>query len=121
MNKQSSTQTTTILVIVLGLLVLSFIFKAEILVKIATGIGILALVFPVIGQWIEFIWMKIAEVLGWINTRVLLGVVFFIVLFPISILYRLTSKDLLRLKKPQGSVFFSRDHIYSKEDFENIW
>ncbi len=118
---KKDTTNTTILVIVLGLLVLSYLFKAPVLIHIATGIGVVSLLVPKIGQWIEWAWMKLAEVLGWINTRILLGIVFFIILFPISVLYRLVSRDSLKLKRGQGSVFFSRDHTYTSKDFENIW
>ena len=40
-------------------------------------------------------WMKFAQVLGWINTRILLGVFFYLVLTPIGVLLRLFGKDLL--------------------------
>ncbi len=40
-------------------------------------------------------WMRFAFVLGWINTRILLGLFFYLVLTPIGWLLRLTGKDLL--------------------------
>ncbi|MBM2846150.1 MAG: conserved rane protein of unknown function [Bacteroidetes bacterium] len=43
-------------------------------------------------------WMRFAFVLGWINTRILLGVFFYLVLTPIGLVLRLTGKDLLSLK-----------------------
>jgi len=38
-------------------------------------------------------WMKFGHVLGWINTRVILGILFFAVVTPISALMRLLGKD----------------------------
>lgn len=43
-------------------------------------------------------WMKFAFVLGWVNTRVLLGLFFYLILTPIGLILRLTGKDLLGLK-----------------------
>jgi hypothetical protein len=43
-------------------------------------------------------WMKFAFVLGWINTRILLGLMFFLVFTPIGLILRLTGKDLLDQK-----------------------
>jgi hypothetical protein len=43
-------------------------------------------------------WMKFAFVLGWINTRILLGLMFFLVFTPIGVVLRLTGKDLLDQK-----------------------
>ena len=42
---------------------------------------------------VERVWMRLAAVLGWINTRILLGVVFFFVLFPVSLVMRMLRKD----------------------------
>lgn len=40
-------------------------------------------------------WMKLAFVLAWVNTRVLLGLFFYLVMTPIGVLLRLFGKDLL--------------------------
>jgi hypothetical protein len=42
------------------------------------------------------LWMKLAEVLAWINTRILLGVVFYLVVTPIGLVMRLLKHDPLR-------------------------
>jgi hypothetical protein len=42
------------------------------------------------------LWMKLAEVLAWINTRILLGVVFYLVVTPIGLIMRLLRRDPMR-------------------------
>ncbi len=118
-NKPSTT--STILIIVLGLLVLSYIFKNDTFVLVATLIGVFSMVFPILGKGVEWVWFKIAEVLGWINTRILLGIVFFVFLFPLALLTRLGKKNMLQLKRTNGSTFINRNHQYKKEDLENMW
>jgi hypothetical protein len=44
-------------------------------------------------------WWKLAMVLGWVNSRVLLSLVFFILLTPIGVIWRLTGKDPLSRRR----------------------
>ena len=41
-------------------------------------------------------WMWTGHVLGWINTRILLGIVFYGLITPIGIVFRLMGKDTMR-------------------------
>lgn len=44
-------------------------------------------------------WMKVAHVLGWINTRLLLGLVFYGVIAPMGLIMRLLGHDPLRRRR----------------------
>tara|TARA_B100000287_G_C20220539_1_gene617849 strand:- start:87 stop:479 length:393 start_codon:yes stop_codon:yes gene_type:complete len=44
-------------------------------------------------------WMKLGSVLGWINSRIILGIIFFLVLFPIAFIMKLFNYDPLKKKK----------------------
>ena len=44
------------------------------------------------------LWTKIGHVLGWFNTRLLLGIVFYLVIAPIGIVLKLMGKDPLHRK-----------------------
>lgn len=111
----------TILVIVAGLLLLSFIFDAPLMVAIATTVGVASLVSNHLANAIVWFWEKLAQVLGFINTRILLSVLFYLFLFPIAMLSRLFSKDPMQLKNPKASVFVTRNHTYTSKDLENMW
>ena len=39
------------------------------------------------------IWLKFGHVAGWINTRIILGIMFYLVFFPFGVLMRLFGKD----------------------------
>jgi Saxitoxin biosynthesis operon protein SxtJ len=41
-------------------------------------------------------WMWIGHILGWINTRILLGIVFYGLITPIGMVFRLMGKDIMR-------------------------
>jgi hypothetical protein len=50
-------------------------------------------IFPVALVWPYKGWMLIGHVLGWINTRIILGFVFYVVVTPIGLYRRLLGKD----------------------------
>ena len=47
-------------------------------------------------------WVKFGEILGMIIAPIVMGLVYFIILTPISLLVRLFGKDLLKLKKTKA-------------------
>jgi len=55
-----------------------------------------ALLVPMVLGPVYRLWMKIGHVLGWINTRITLGVMFFLIFAPVALLLRLLGKDMLR-------------------------
>jgi flagellar biosynthesis protein FlhB len=110
-----------VLVITAGFLLFYLLFEIEILLYIAVAIAVLGALSQNIAQAINWLWMKIALVLGWINTRILLSLIFFLFLTPIALFSRLFTKDPLRLKQPKNSNFDERNHLYNKEELENIW
>ncbi len=57
---------------------------------------ILGLISPKVLYYPYKFWMKLGYLLGWFNSRIILGFIFFIVLLPISFLMRLSKYDPLR-------------------------
>ncbi|MEM7102979.1 MAG: SxtJ family membrane protein [Bacteroidota bacterium] len=110
------------LVIVAGLLVISYIFNLVVLIKIATVLGLIFVFIPFLGNWVVWFWFKLAEVLGYVNSRILLSVIFFLMLTPLAFMARFFSKDPLKLKKKSdNSVYRERNYKYKKRDLENPW
>lgn len=127
-QNQNQDRYKNILVIVIGFSVIAFIFRnrfpefSTILGRVALGIGLLSLISSFAAKWIEWAWLKLALGLGWINSRILLSVIYFVFLLPVAWVSRLFTKDPLKLKaKTAGSLYHVRDHEYKKEDLENIW
>jgi len=52
-----------------------------------------AVVFPKSLTWVYKRWMALGHVLGWINTRIILGFIFYFIVTPIGIVRRLLGKD----------------------------
>lgn len=68
-------------------------------------------------------WMSFAEVLGRINSRIILSAVFYLVLTPVAFLFRLFSGDYLvqARKSGDGSYYHPRGHVYTAGDLEKPW
>ncbi|MFD2937197.1 SxtJ family membrane protein [Spirosoma flavum] len=110
------------LVIVTGLVVLYFVFKSPWCLYAAAAVGLLSLAIPVAGDLIVKAWFKVAEILGNINGKIILSVLFFVFLFPIALLYRMTAKNPLSIKRTSEESFYTeRNHLYTKEDLEQMW
>ena len=56
---------------------------------------VVALLQPVLLGPVNSVWLKISIVLGWVNTRLVMGVMFFLLIAPIGIIMRLFGKDTL--------------------------
>ena len=112
----------TILVIVTGLLAIAWIFDIPLLGKIAVVVGAISIFVPAAARGIEWVWFKLALGLGWINSRILLSVIYFLFLLPIAWISRLFTKDPLALRKnKRATLFVTRDHLYTQKDLEDIW
>ena len=72
-------------------------------------IGIPSLILAIIKPSLLFYpykaWMALGLILGWINSRIILGLVFILVLQPISLIMRIFGYDPLRQKKSNGTTY----------------
>jgi len=112
------------LVIVTGLLVFYFIFGSRYpwLLYVGVTVGVLSIAIPIVGDWIVKGWFKLAEILGAINGRILLSLVFFLILFPIAVLSRMGRKNPLSLRSDKSaSAFTERNHLYTPKDLAQVW
>jgi predicted ferric reductase len=90
--------------------------------------GILAAVFilagllaPTLLKPFNKIWMGLSIILGFITSRIILTILFYLIITPIALIFRLTGKDPLDLKfsKKSGSYWIKRENTsLSKIDFE---
>lgn len=110
------------LTMVTGFAALYFIFDSVWLLYIAVGIGLISLIIPAAGRGLVWGYLKIGHAMGWVNSRILLSVVYFVFLLPISLIFKVNQKNPLQLKnKGEASIWKERNHTYEPKDLENIW
>lgn len=88
-----------------------------------TAMAILAvdMICPVIFKPFAFLWFGLAKIMGTFMSKIMLALVFFLVVFPIGFLRRISGKDSLRLRqfrKEKTSVFAERNHEYTAADLD---
>ncbi len=111
--------------IVVGLLALHIFTESHYLIWLyaAFGIGLCILFLPYVSRLIACGWYKLAQGLGSVNSKLLLSLLFFAFLLPLSLFYRLLRRNALALTNgPQlPTLYKERNHLYRAGDLEKTW
>ena len=118
---KSDSSRSTVLVIVVGFLALHLIFSWNWAVIVSLVVGVLGIISVSTSRKIEWLWFKIAGILQYIIPNILLTLIYFLILFPLSILSKLFHKDLLMLSDKHNSYFVDVNKKVDKESFEKTW
>lgn len=122
MKKNNPNTALTVLTIIVGLLVVNYFAKNEVLLWITIAIGVLSILSAWIRNTIHFIWMKLADILGLIVPKIILSLIFFLIVTPLGIFSRwLSPKEQLILKNNKDTTFFEADKKFEKAFFEKPW
>ena len=87
-----------ILLIIAGILFYKERESYELIILLGIAFIGLGLGMPIILKPFYLVWMNFAVILGWFMTRLILGLLFYIVVSPISLISRLFGKEFLDLK-----------------------
>lgn len=82
------------------------------------------LVAPAVLGPVHRLWVQLAYVLAWINTRVILGLFFYVILTPVSTVMRLARRDILRRRfnRTTHSYWHSRGTMKpAKSSYEHLY
>jgi hypothetical protein len=114
----------TILTICVGLLVVYAFTKKQYdaLLYVSIALGLVGMFSVYLTSKIAWAWMKLAEGMGFVTSKILLSSIFFLILFPVALLSRIGNKDNLILKKKtSGSYYKERNHTFISKDLEQVW
>jgi hypothetical protein len=74
----------------------------------AVVLGIPGLIKPALMRWIFVGWMIVVFPIGWVISQVILGVMYFLILAPVALFFRLRGRDLLNRKAaPEKTTYWS--------------
>ena len=111
--------------IVLGVLGVLFLWREKEWYPYFIVLSVLFLVptifLPIILKPVQKLWMIMAVLLGWLMTRVILSILFYLVITPIGITMRLCGKDFLNrsFEEHSDSYWIPRETVtHNKEDYE---
>lgn len=120
MNEKEKARETLLVLALASLVFLGFIKEEWPLAGYAAAFFLfIALFVPPLARTLHRFWIGLAQIIGTVNTRILLTLVFFLLLTPLALIRRLTSSDPLQLKPPKNTVFTVREEQYSPEDLKN--
>jgi hypothetical protein len=113
---------STILVIVMGFIIIYAYSKNFNFLKVSIIIGLLGVISDKASLFIDKIWFKISFILSLIIPNILLGSIFYLILFPIALLSRLFgNKDPLNLKNSLKTLFINKNTNFKAKSFEQPW
>ena len=102
-------------VLVVLAIVFYFLDRSYFIYFSAAGLVLIIMGFisPVILKPLNKVWMGLAVVLGWLSSRIILIVVFYLVLIPISLIAKISGKKFLDLKykSEKDSYWIKREII----------
>ena len=78
---------------------------------------VMGAVYPPLLKQPYKLWMALAHVLGWINTRIILGLVYFVIMTPLALILKLMGKDSLQLKLENKKQTY-RESLTSSQSME---
>jgi saxitoxin biosynthesis operon SxtJ-like protein len=112
-----------------GVLVLFAVFttwrghtlRGEILGAIAAVLIVLALVRPALLAGPAAAWGRIGHALGWFNSRVLLSVMFFLVLWPVGFISRLFGSDPLERQRRESMWTPYPERLRDPKHFQRLF
>lgn len=61
-------------------------------------------------------WMAIGHALGWINTRIILGIMFYLMFLPVGLILRLLGKDPMARRVDKSQASYRVSHAPRKKD-----
>ncbi|MGK7925049.1 MAG: SxtJ family membrane protein [Spirulina sp.] len=80
---------------------------------------VLAIAFPIFLQPIYRVWMKIAEILAFVNSRIILGMIFFAIVTPMAFIMRLVQHDpMARKRDRQAETYRISSQKRSRDSME---
>ena len=111
----------TIIGIMVGLIAFYAIFSLPWLWIAALIVGVMGTISDRMTHYIHVVWFWIGGRLGYVMSKIVLGLIFFLILLPLALLARLFRKDFMLLKSNYPSYFIDRPVIYQRKDLENPW
>lgn len=112
------------LVILIGFGVIGFVFRgvSTWLWSVAAAVFILSAVLPAAAKPLYFIWMAIGLVIGFVMSRIVMTIIFYLVLTPVSLVFKLKGRDELCRRKQTGPTYW-HDHpvIDDKEYYRHLF
>jgi hypothetical protein len=106
--------------VIAGIFYLRYKYNGLTLSLAVSGLFLLAeVVSPVLLKPVYIVWMRFAFILSWVNTRLLLIIIFYLIFTPFGLLMRLFRVDLLQTKDKKDTYWYKKEKtVFNPADYE---
>ncbi|MEN3325069.1 hypothetical protein VP395_15130 [Mariniflexile soesokkakense] len=111
----------TIIVLALASLVASLWFSASWLIYISIGLLSISFISKKLTTLIGKGWFGFSEYLGIVMNYVIMFIIFYLFLCPLSFFQRFFGRNQILKKGEFDSHFVKRNHLYVRKDIEHPW
>ncbi len=120
---QSRKDFETLAVLAAAALVCFLLFRKPAFAGLALALLALPLISRKAASRLAALWLGFSEVLGAINTKLLLGAVYFLLLTPLAFFFRLFHAGGFNAKADPAarSYFEEKKHLFAAADLEEPW
>jgi hypothetical protein len=118
---KKDTSKSTILVISMGFLILHLLLLWKWALIVSLCVGLMGIISNALSKNIEWAWLKLARILSYVIPTILLGIIFYLILFPLSLFSKLFRKDPLMLSNKYNTYFVNVEKSFDKKSMEKIW
>ena len=123
MNNIKSNPSKTVLTIIVGFGFVYFFTLKNWALYLFLSIGLVGVLSNFLSSLIEKVWFKIAALLSLIVPNILLTLIYFTVLLPVSVLSKIfrTNKDFLHLSKKKKTNYKENQRVFKNKNLINPW
>ncbi|HYJ47749.1 MAG TPA: SxtJ family membrane protein [Pyrinomonadaceae bacterium] len=91
--------------------------------SVAGALFLMAWLWPAAARRFHTLWMGLGGALGYVNSRILLSLVFYLIFVPYNLLSRLAGRDPLNRRRAAGESYWTRRETtrQAKEQFERLF
>ena len=121
-NKTKINPLSTVLILIIALNVIFLISNLKEFLYASIGLGAIVTFSSKAANFVHKAWMGLAKILSYIVPNILLTIIFFLLLFPLSLISKIFRKgDLLNINKPSNSLWLDNERVLTKDYFEKPW
>ena len=128
MNKLKSNPSLTILTITVGFLFIYIVglkkydVNLEWALLVALLVGLVGILSNKASKAVEWFWFKLTLVLSYIVPNIILGLVYFVILFPLSVLSKIfRKKSAIDSKNTNSTIYNEVNKVFDAKSMQNPW
>lgn len=119
MNREKGLE--TVIILALASLIVYLKFDAIWAIYLALGLLVISFISKKITIIIAEAWFSFAHYLGLIMNQIIMFVIFYMILIPLSFFQRLMGSNQILKKNKSNSYFHKRNHLFTSKDIERPW